>query len=170
MNTGTPSPSRLAAGGTALTPLLVVALALALAACGGNSPARTGAGATATADARSAASSMAAVTAGDGTRGATVKIPKYVAARNVRRYVSTTGCTQAGRRGWRLSGTATNTWSSARAYSIVVDFVTVRGNTVLDTKLLNVGPIAPKSAVGWSVTGAAGQQHVACVIRQALTR
>jgi hypothetical protein len=99
-----------------------------------------------------------------------VKIPKYVAADNARRFVSTTGCVQVGSRGWRLSGTATNASSSSRAYSIVVDFVTVTGDTVLDTKLLNVGPVAPKSAVGWSVTGAAGQHHVTCVIRQAMAK
>lgn len=166
MNIGSWSRSRLAVGGTALTSLLVAALALALAACGGSYAVRTGAASTAT----SAAGPAVAVASGSRTKGAAVKIPKYVAADNVRKYVSTTGCTQAGRRGWRLNGTATNPASSSRAYSIVVDFVMVKGDTVLDTKLLTVGPIAPKSAVGWSVTGAAGQQHVACVIRQALTK
>jgi hypothetical protein len=166
MNIGSRSPARPASGGSALAPLLVVALALALAGCAGSSPARTGAAPPATGAARPAM----AVAPGSGTQGATVKIPKYVAADNVRKYVSATSCAQAGRRGWRLRGTATNASSSSRAYSIVVDFVTVKGNTVLDTKLLTVGPIAPKSAVGWSVTGAAGQHQVACVIRQALTR
>lgn len=164
MNIGSRSRSRLAGGGTALAPLLVVCLALA--ACGSNSPARTGAAS----PAAGAARPVATVRSGSGTTGATVKIPKYVAADNVRKDVSTTSCAQAGGRGWRLSGTATNPSSSSRAYSIVVDFVTVKGNTVLDTKLLTVGPIAPKSAVDWSVTGAAGQHHVTCVIRQALTK
>jgi hypothetical protein len=151
---------------TALAPLLVVSLALTLAACDASFPARTGASATAT----GTASPAVAVTAGSGTKDATVKIPKYVAADNVRQDVSAAGCAQAGHQGWRLNGTATNTLSSPRTYSIVVDFVTVKGNTVLDTKLLTVGPIAPKSAVGWSVTGAAGQHHVTCVIRQALSK
>lgn len=154
MNTG----SRPADGGTALAPLLTLAIALALAACGSNSAS------TVTSAARPAA------TVTSGTSGATVKIPKYVAADNVRKDVSATGCAPAGRRGWRLNGTATNPMSSSRAYSIVVDFVTVKGNTVLDTKILTVGPIAPKTAAGWSVTGAAGQRHVTCVIRQALSR
>jgi hypothetical protein len=166
MNIDSRSPSPLAVSGTALA-LLVT---LALAACDGNSPARTGAAATAASAARSAASSVTADRSGSGAKATTIKVPKYVAADKVRKYVSTTGCAQAGRRGWRLSGTATNASSSSRAYSIVVDFVTVPGDTVLDTKLLNVGPVAPKSAVGWSVTGAAGQHHVTCVIRQALAR
>jgi hypothetical protein len=113
---------------------------------------------------------VAAAASGNGTKGGTVKIPKYVAAKNVRKDVSATGCVRAGRQGWRLKGAATNTSSSSRAYSIVVDFVTVKGDTVLDTKILNVGPVAPESAVHWSVTGAAGQRHVTCVIRQALAK
>jgi hypothetical protein len=166
MNRGSRFPSRLAVSGTALALLPT----LALAACSGNSPARTGTAPTATNAARSAASSVAAARSGSGTEGGTVKVPRYVAADNARKYVSTTGCVQVGSRGWRLSGTATNASSSSRAYSIVVDFVTVTGDTVLDTKLLNVGPVAPKSAVDWSVTGAAGQHHVTCVIRQALAK
>jgi hypothetical protein len=169
MNRGSSFPSRLAAGSTAASTAAAVLLTLALAACGGNSPARTEAAPTA-ASAASAASAAAAARPGSGTRPGTVKVPKYVAADNARKYISTTGCVQAGRSGWRLSGTATNTSAASRAYSIVVDFVTVTGDTVLDTKLLNVGPVAPKSAVDWSVTGAAGQHHVTCVIRQALAR
>ena len=163
MNIGSGSPSRLAVSGTAMALLLT----LALAACSGNSPARTQAAATA---AKAAVSSVAAARSRSGTKAGTVKVPKYVAADNARKYVSATGCVQAGRSGWLLRGTATNTSSTSRAYSIVVDFVTVTGDTVLDTKLLNVGPVAPKSAVDWSVTGAAGQHHVTCVIRQALAR
>ena len=158
--------SRSAVGGTAVALLLT----LPLAACGGNPAARTGAAAAAAKAARPAVSSVAAAKAASGTKAGTVKVPKYVAADNVRKYVSTTGCVQAGSKGWRLSGTATNASSSARAYSIVVDFVTTTGDTVLDTKLLTVGPVAPKSAVDWSVTGAAGQHHVTCVIRQALAK
>jgi hypothetical protein len=166
MNIGSRSRSRLAVGGTALALLP----ALALAACSGNSPARTGTASTTTGAGKSAASSVAAATSRSGTQGGTVKIPKYVAADNARKYVSTSGCVQAGNQGWRLTGSATNPSSSPRAYSIVVDFVTVKGDTVLDTKLLSVGPVAPNSAAGWSVTGAAGQHHVICVIRQALSK
>ncbi len=166
MNIDSRSPSRPAVSGAALALLLT----LALAACGGNSAADKDAAPTAANAPRPAVSSVAAARPGSGTRAGTVKIPRYVAADNVRKYVSTTGCVQAGSRGWRFSGTATNASSSSRAYSIVVDFVTVTGDTVLDTKLLNLGPVAPKSAVDWSVTGAAGQHHVTCVIRQALAR
>jgi hypothetical protein len=157
MNIGIRSRSRLAVGVAALA----VPLTFVLAARSGNSPAHTTAGSTTT-GAASAAVSIAS--------GGTVKVPKYIAAHNVRKQVSTSSCVQVVGQGWRLNGTAGNPSSSSQAYSIVVDFVTAKGDTVLDTKILNIGPLAPKSAVEWSVTGAAGQQHVTCVIRQALTK
>jgi hypothetical protein len=160
MKIGGRSPSRLAVGGSTLA-----LLAFALAACSG-SPAHTAAVSATT----GAASSAAAAGSQSGTTGNGVKVPKYVAADNVRKDVFASGCVSAGRKGWRLNGTATNTSSSSRAYSIVVDFVTTTGDTVLDTKILNVGPVAPKSTVHWSATGAAGQHKVTCVIRQALTK
>jgi hypothetical protein len=153
MNIGTRSSSRLA--GAALAPFL----ALALAGCSGNSPAQ----ATAASSATGAASGAAP---GSGNTGRTVEHPAH--AGNVRRDVSAVSCAQAGSHGWRLSGTAANPSSSSRAYSIVVDFVTVKGDTVLDSRVLNVGPVAPESGVDWSVTGAARQRNVACVIRRVL--
>jgi hypothetical protein len=165
MNIGSRSRSRRAVEGAALA----LPLAFALTACSGNSPANTSAASPTPAAAKSATPAAAAAPQRE-TTGEAVNIPKYVAADNVRKDVSTKGCMQVGRQGWRLSGTATNTSSSSRAYSIVVDFVTAKGDTVLNTKVLSVGPVAPKSAANWSATGAAGQQKVACVIRQALAK
>jgi len=155
MTIGGSRRSRLVIGGVA------VALPLALSACSGGSPAGTA----------TAAGNSAATAVSQGiTNGQAVKVPTYVAADNARKDVTTTGCAQVGHAGWRLTGTATNTSSAKRAYSIVVDFVTPKGDTVLDTKVVSVGPVAPNSTVHWSATGAAGQGEVTCVIRQALAK
>jgi len=161
MATGGSRRSRLVIGGVA------VALPLALSACSGGSPAGTAV----PAGAAAAAGNPAAAAVPQGvTNGQAVKVPRYVAADNARKDVTTTGCAQVGQAGWRLTGTATNTASARRAYSIVVDFVTPKGDTVLDTKVVSVGPVAPNSTVHWSATGAAGQGEVTCVIRQALAK
>jgi hypothetical protein len=52
----------------------------------------------------------------------------------------------------------------------VVDFVKTEGDTVVDTKVLNLGPVKPEASVKWSATGAAGARNITCVIRQALAR
>ena len=99
----------------------------------------------------------------------TVAIPKYVASENARKEVILSSCQKAGKKGWRIQGTAMNLSSSARNYSIVVDFVTKKGDTVLDTKVVRV-PVAPRKSRHWSTIGAPGQAEVTCVIRQALAR
>ena len=69
----------------------------------------------------------------------------------------------------KLNGSL-NTSSSRHGYSIVVDFVTREGDTVLDTKIVKVKPLAPGASARWSAVGAAGHENVACVIRQALAQ
>jgi hypothetical protein len=91
-----------------------------------------------------------------------------VASKNARKQVTSSACVHEGTKGWDAKGVATNTSSSRRAYSIVVDFVTPKGDTVMDTKIVHVGTVAPKSSAPWSVVGAAGQRKIICVIRQAL--
>jgi hypothetical protein len=100
----------------------------------------------------------------------TVTVPKYEAADNVRQQVTATACARDGSQGWHLTGMATNTSSSRHGYSIVVDFVTREGDTVLDTKIVKVKPLAPGASARWSAVGAAGHENVACVIRQALAQ
>jgi hypothetical protein len=108
-------------------------------------------------------------TAASSTPAPALKVPKYEADANARRDIATSGCVQAGG-DWKLNGEATNSASSARSYSVVVDFVKIKGDTVVDTKVITVGPVKPKSTVDWSTTGAAGAQNVTCVIRQALAK
>jgi hypothetical protein len=63
-----------------------------------------------------------------------------------------------------------NASSSVHGYSIVVDFVSSKGDTVLDTKIIHVRRVAPKTSAHWAAIGAAARAHVSCVIRQALDR
>jgi len=165
MSTASRTPVRLAVGGA----VAALPLALALAACSSAAPTPV-----ATVSSTASAAQAAATAAGTGnqslTSGSSVKVPKYVAADNARKNIVTTGCVQDGAKGWKLSGTATNTASVARTYSIVVDFVTPKGDTVVDTKVLKVGPVQPAATTRWSVTGAAGAGDAVCVIRQALAR
>jgi hypothetical protein len=98
------SRARARLAGTALA----LALAFALSACSTSSSASAAAAGT---SADKAAASAAA---------AAVKVPKYVAADNARKDVTTTGCTTAGAKGWELKGTATNPGSAARSYSVLL--------------------------------------------------
>jgi hypothetical protein len=147
--------TRLAISGAAI----VMPAAFALAGCGGTTP-----GASAPAASRTAtpAASPTGVTA------PAVSVPRYVPAENARQEVTTSACRHDGRKGWLLKGTVTNSTSSARSYSIVVDFVRDKGDTVFDTKVVHVRRTAPGARRHWSATGAAGHLSVTCVIRQAL--
>jgi hypothetical protein len=62
-----------------------------------------------------------------------------------------------------------NSAAESRQYSIAVDFVTTPGSTVIATRVVDVGPVAPHESAQWS-TPASGQGHsdLSCVIRQAL--
>src|SRR5277367_187518 len=146
---------------------------------------RTGAGARVALAGMAAAVSVLAAGCGGGSTAAasgtghaaagstptpTPHVPKYVASKNARTAVAATGCKQDGAHGWLARGTVTNSAASARGYSIVVDFVTAKGDTVLDTRIVKVPPVAPKASARWSVLGAPGSARVSCVIRQALVR
>jgi hypothetical protein len=141
------SPALLAAAGAAVS----VPVALGLAGCASGPHAAAG-------------------PAPSGAAQRSLPVPRYVAADNARSQVAAGPCRPDGTRGWQLAGTVRNPAPAARGYSIVVDFVTARGDTVLATRVTDVGPVAPGRLARWSVTGAAGQSDVTCVIRQALVR
>ena len=138
---------------------IAIGVPLALTACGHSSPA---ASAPASVAVKSAAVPAVSVP--------TVHVPKYIPADNARKAVTTTACMREGAKGWLVKGTATNSASAARNYSIVVDFATTKGNTVMDTKIVRVQRVPPKASAHWSALGAAGQSNITCVIRQALAR
>jgi hypothetical protein len=139
--------ARVALGGMAAV------VSVLAAGCGGGSPAAAG---------------RTGHAAAGSTPVPVTRVPKYVASKNARTAVAATGCKQDGAHGWLARGTVTNSASSARGYSIVVDFVTAKGDTVLDTRIVKVPPVPPKSSAQWSVLGAPGSARVSCVIRQAL--
>jgi hypothetical protein len=165
MSTASRTPARLAIG----TAIATLPIALTLSACSGSSPAPAAVASTPPASAAQAAATTAAGNTAPVATGS-VKVPKYVAVDNARKDIVTTGCSEDGAHGWRLTGTATNKASSAQTYSIVVDFVTPKGDTVVDTKVLHVGPVRPAATKHWSTMGAAGQSQIVCVIRQAMAQ
>jgi hypothetical protein len=138
---------------------IAVGVPLALTACGHSSPA---ASAPASAPAESAAVPAVSVP--------TVHVPKYIPADNARKAITATACLRDGAKGWLARGTATNPTSAARSYSIVIDFATTKGDTVMDTKIVRVRRVPPKASAHWSALGAAGQSNITCVIREALAR
>ena len=138
---------------------VAIGVPLTLTACGHSPPA---ASAPASAPAKSATVPAVSVP--------TVHVPKYIPADNVRKAITATACVPDGAKGWLVKGTATNPTSAARNYSIVVDFATTKGNTVMDTKIVRVQRVPPKASAHWSALGAAGQSNITCVIRQALAR
>jgi hypothetical protein len=92
----------------------------------------------------------------------------YDAAKNARQDVTAGACTDGGAKG-SLEGKVTNSASTARGYSIAVDFITVPGDTVMATRVVTVRPVRPHATASWSATGAApGVANLTCVIRQSL--
>jgi hypothetical protein len=138
----------------------VGAIALALAGCS------SGSGSSGSSSASNGASGSNGSSNGTTT---SVSVPTYNASRNARGEVTSGHCTGSKTAGYVLQGTARNSATSSRTYSIVVDFITHPGDMVMATRIVKVGPLAPHRSAKWS-TPAAGQGHanLNCVIRQAL--
>jgi hypothetical protein len=68
---------------------------------------------------------------------------------------------------WEMTGIMRNPSSATKSFQIVVDFVTVKGDTVISTAEVNIAHLARSSSVDWTATGAKGKSDIACVIRQA---
>lgn len=95
----------------------------------------------------------------------TTTIP-YSAAKNARKDVTTSGsCTMVGGQ-WVLNGEIKNSATVGRTYQVVVDFVTVPGNTVLNTQVVTTASVKPGASLAWSAKSAPGLNHVSCIIRQ----
>ena len=106
-----------------------------------------------------------------GFKGTTtsVSVPAYDASHNARQDVVAGSCTGDSSTGYTLKGTVQNSSTSPRTYSITVDFVTKSGDTVMATRVVNVGPVDPHASKNWSTPSAGhGQANLTCVIRQAL--
>jgi len=101
------------------------------------------------------------------TTTSTIAVPTsvpYNPLLNARADVTTELCLQ-GAHGWTLRGTVHNGRSYARRYQIIVDYTSIPGSTVLDTRFVNIAVVASHQSVSWSATGAAGLANVNCVIR-----
>jgi hypothetical protein len=103
------------------------------------------------------------------TTSTSVVVPDYDPAKNVRRDVNPGACVDGGDKGWSFDGTVTNSAAGSRGYSIVVDFITNPGDTVMATRVVTVPAVAPQATQNWNVSGAVpGQKDLNCVVRQAL--
>ncbi len=92
----------------------------------------------------------------------------YVASRNARFDVTTGGaCLHEPNNSWALYGAVVNPTSKKTGFTIVVDFVTQPGDTVLDTQIVNVRPVAPHKMATWGAAWVNPAAAVGCVIRQA---
>ena len=88
---------------------------------------------------------------------------------NAREDVTTVGsCSRDAAGLWVLDGAVKNRSDKRQSYTIIVDFTDVAA-TVEDTKTVSVPPVSPGGIATWSVSGAAGQEGIRCVIRTART-
>jgi hypothetical protein len=88
---------------------------------------------------------------------------------NAREDVTTVGsCSRDAAGLWVLDGAVTNRSDKRHSYTIIVDFTDIAA-TVEDTKTVTVPPVSPRGIATWSVSGAAGQEGIRCVIRTART-
>jgi hypothetical protein len=77
-------------------------------------------------------------------------------------------CTHEADGSWVLKGTVINPDPvNPTGFSIVVDFVHVPGDTVLDTQIVTVPPVRPRHTVAWQASWHFAGTGVSCVVRQA---
>ena len=152
--------------------MVAALLAIALAGCSGgsshssSSPAtKTPSGSTSGATTGSTSASIAPT-----TTSTSVIVPAYDPAKNARPDVAAGACIDGGTKGWSFEGKVTNSTAGRRSYAIVVDFITVPGDTVMATRVVLVPRVGPHATADWSVGGAVpGLKNLTCVIRQSTT-
>jgi hypothetical protein len=149
--------------------LVVAALAAGCSSNpGSSSPATPAPGSATTATGATPTTSGATPKATSTTTSTTVKVPAYNPANNARPDVTAGTCTDDPQKGWSLTGSVTNHGNAAHGFSIVVDFVTTPGGTVVATRIVNVASIPANHKASWTTTpgAAAGEKGLRCVIRQ----
>ncbi len=93
----------------------------------------------------------------------------YDKAHNAHAAVAVAGpCTHI-RGAWVLKGTVKNSAHTSHGYSLVVDFVTVPGNTVEHTQIVTVPNVAPSATASWQASWKSTVRDISCVVRQAQT-
>jgi hypothetical protein len=107
--------------------------------------------------------------------GATTSVPggtqvPYDKNKNAHFDVNTDGpCRHEADGTWVLKGTVVNPNAAPTGFSVVVDFVQVPGDTVLDTQIVTVPPVTPKQTVHWQASWKYAGSQVSCVVRQSQT-
>jgi hypothetical protein len=96
-------------------------------------------------------------------------VPAFHADHNARKAVTVRSCIAHPGGPWTMAGTVRNDGRSPRSYSLVVDFVKVPGNTVMQTSVLHVDSVSPGKSVAWKASGGKASQHLGCVLRYAQT-
>jgi hypothetical protein len=100
-------------------------------------------------------------------KGGATTIP-YSASKNARADVTINGtCLHEPNNSWVLYGTVANPTTKKTGFTIVVDYVTQPGGTVLETKIVKVLPVAPHTTATWGSAWTNAGNNVGCVIRQA---
>lgn len=93
-------------------------------------------------------------------------IPAYDPAKGARSDAVPGDCGRDDKGEWKFAGIVNNHSKNARDYSIVVDFVLDKGNTVVDTKVVKVADVAAGKSADWTTLGASGNDDtLRCVIR-----
>ena len=98
------------------------------------------------------------------TSSTTGVVPSYSPTENARPYVEQNTCSIIGG-AWVDKGTVDNSTQSPHGFTIVVDFVTAKGNTVMDTDVVHVGTVRPGKTAQWSATDPQDRAGLACIVR-----
>ena len=133
---------------TLATAVMVALLAPTAAGCGGGS-ART---ATASTESRAVQPS---------------NVPAFHAERNARQAVTVRSCLAHPSGAWSMAGSIANHSSESASYTMVVDFVTVPGSTVVHTSVVRVHRLEPGKTAQWVASGGHASQRLTCVLRYA---
>jgi hypothetical protein len=139
--------------------LVGAALCLVLAACSSPTHPKSSKASTTT--------TVVKKTKGSTTVPGALQVP-FNPAKNARSDVIVQGgCTHDAKGDWVLNGIVQNPKHAPTGFSIVVDFVKLPGDTVLDTKIIKVKPVAYRQTAHWTASWTSSRKSLACVIRQA---
>ncbi|WP_232425145.1 hypothetical protein [Pseudofrankia inefficax] len=95
-----------------------------------------------------------------------VNIPAYDPTKGARSDAVPGDCDRDDKGEWKFAGVVNNRSKNERTYSIVVDFVLDKGNTVVDTKVVKVPGVGAGHTADWTTIGASGNDDtLRCVIR-----
>ena len=70
---------------------------------------------------------------------------------------------------WWTSGCGVNHSGAVGSYTLVVDFVSVPGSTVVSTSVIHLRDVPAGKAVSWWTQGGRAGQHLTCILRYAQT-